>query len=192
MQPAVKGATAARVDSLPLDPPPFYLEREIRLPSSGLGISSVLPGLIILLGVRALLPGNITEIPSLFLLMVISLVVGSSYFAARFLAYWAVWLRVTRRHVPVNGIHPAARGELPRNGFLLVLLAPVCTVMPITWAALRGEAGFGPELWLAVAVMASISLRDLRAACRVLSIKSSYWIKETRFGLDVLKPVQEP
>lgn len=47
----------------------------------------------------------------------------------------------------------------------------------------------GPGWWVAIAVVAGIAFRDLKAAWKVLFLDQARWLKETPRGLDILKPV---
>ena len=175
--------------SLPLDPPPFLLEKEIRLSDSFVGLGPVMAGVLIL-GAYVLLFHNPRQsILPFWHLMGVSAAAGGLYLVGGLFSYWAAWLWVTTRHSVVGGIHPAARGELPRNVFLAVLLVPGAAVLTACLLASRAEQGFAPELWLAVAVVAGNVLRDLRAAWHLVSEQPACWVKRTRRGLDVLRPV---
>jgi hypothetical protein len=177
-----------RAASLPLDPPPFYLEREVRLPGRGSWKRSTLVGLIVLLIFRLLLPDRYEDLPSLESLLAVSLGTVATFALVRFAAYWLVWLRVKGRFAANGGIHPAARGELPRNAFLLALITPIVIMIFGCLTVWQRTTGFETELVVAVAVIAAVSCRDLTALWRVRSFDRSHWIKVTKGGLDVLKP----
>ncbi|MFH1117732.1 MAG: hypothetical protein V1792_27750 [Pseudomonadota bacterium] len=181
--------TRRGVTSLPLDPPPFFLEREIRLPWKGLGVYSTCVGLAVLCGFRLFFPGIHTPLPSLISLIVVSAGSAGFYHGVRLLAYWLVWAWVLRRYPLSGGIHPAARGELPCSAFLLVLLSPCLGFVPLCAAMYGSLGGFRPELWLCAAVGAALSVKDLRAVRHLLFIDRSRWLKETVSGMDVLKLV---
>jgi len=176
-------------NSLRIDPPPFFLEREILFDRSRAWISTLGVGLLFLAPFLLLFDRPGGAFPSLGRLVVASFAAGTFYLGVRFLSYKGLWWAVGRAHEPVRGIHPAARGELPRNAYLIVLLAPLMAFVPGCWLIFRSNRGLGPELWLAIAVIAGSALTDLRAARHVLSMESSCWIKETPRGLDVLRPV---
>ena len=173
-----------------LDPPPFFLEGEIRMGGSGFGLSALAVGVLMVVFFPVLFEDASQPLPSLSLLVVVALVAASFYFGVRFLAYWGIWLRAIGNHAYNGGIHPAARGELPRNAFLLVLLAPLASFLAVGLVIWRLGIGIRPEFWLAAAVATSISLRDLKAAWHVMQLDSECWIKEKRHGIDVLRPVQ--
>lgn len=175
--------------SRPLDPPPFFLEGEIRVEGTGFGLSALALGVLMVVSYPVLFGGADQPLPSLSLLVVVALVAASFYFGVRFLAYWGTWLRAIGRHSYNGGIHPAARGELPRNAFLVVLFAPLASFMVVGLVIWRLGLGVRPEFWLAAAMAVSISLRDLKAAWHVMRLDPECWIKETRHGIDVLRPV---
>jgi hypothetical protein len=176
-----------RAVALPLDPPPFFLETEIRLVFPGLGLYTTGVGLLVLTAFRSTFPGHYQPLPSLTILLVTSVVSVGFYYGVRLLSYWCVWAWVIRKHPPVGRIHPAARGELPRNAFLFVLLCPCSAFIPLCAFLYIQTGAFRPELWLAVAVAAAISIKDLRAVWHLSSIDPSRWVKETSSGMDVLK-----
>jgi hypothetical protein len=173
----------------PLDPPPFFLEKEIRLPTRLMGVYAVVTGVLVLVVLRFIIPVHANSLPSLTRLFVSAIGTTGFYCGFRFLTYWAVWAYVIRKYPSSGGIHPAARGELPRNCFLLVFFAPGVVFIPLCAILARLELGFSPTLWLAVAVVAGISLRDVHAGWTILSCDTSAWVKETSTGLDILRPV---
>lgn len=134
-----------------------------------------------------LMPAYPYPIPSLMVMLLASAGSAGYYYGVRFLSYWVVWAWVTRRHPSIGGIHPAARGELPRNAYLLTLLSPILAFVPLCGGLLAGGAGILPEICMAIAVAAAVSVRDLRAAMSLLSVDSSRWVKETARGMDILK-----
>ncbi len=172
-----------------LDPPPFFLESEIRVGGSGFGLTALGVGVLMVVSFPMLAGKPSQPLPSLSLLVVVALVAASFYIGVRFLTYWIIWLRAIGSHSYNDGIHPAARGELPRNAFLIVLLAPLTSFIVIALLIWRLGVDFRPEFWLAVAVAVSISLRDLKAAWHVIHVEPDRWIKETRHAIDVLRPV---
>ncbi len=175
--------------SLPLDPPPFFLEGEIRMGRARSMIAATLLGLLILLPYGLGHPQAGGKFPSLFALFVAAVAAAGGYFGVRFLVYWTQWARAIRNFPMVGGVHPAARGELPRNSFLWVLLTPVVTVFPLClWLSLR-TTDLSPAFWLAASVAAGIAFPDLVAAGRLFLVPSDRWVNETPKGLDVLKPV---
>ena len=176
----------------PIDPPPFYLDGEIRLGMSGNWLLGVLFGVAVILFLAKAFPHPARPFPSLALLMVVSVTTASFYLGVRFIAYWVVWLRATRKYTSIRGVHPTGRGELPRNAFLAVLLAPLLACVPACALLIAFGPGFGPETWLAIALTAALAIPDLRAARQVFARDGSCWIKETRNGLDVLRRVDIP
>ncbi|MEW6136790.1 MAG: hypothetical protein AB1733_01055 [Thermodesulfobacteriota bacterium] len=173
--------------SLPLDPPPFFLEDEIVLPSRGLGLYALLVGLLILIALRLLFPVT-GLLPSLSQLMVISVGTVAIYLFVRFFGYWIAWVVVIRSYPASGGIHPAARGELPRNVFLVVLLLPIGIFVPICAIYCWKTSGFPPEMWLVVSLVISLSVRDVIAVSGLVFNDGQTWIKESDRGLDVLRP----
>ncbi|MDQ7784894.1 MAG: hypothetical protein RDU20_18570 [Desulfomonilaceae bacterium] len=175
------------VASLPLDPPPFFLEREIRLTFRGLGVYSTGVGIAVLLVLRAAFPGIYDPLPSLVSLLAISACSVGFYHGVRVFSYWLTWGWVIRRYPSIGGIHPAARGELPRNAFLTVLLSPSIGFVPL-WVGLYWlYEGFRPEIWLCTAIWAASSMGDLRSVRHLVSVDPSRWIKDTPTGMDVLR-----
>lgn len=177
------------IGRLQIDPPPFYLHAEVRRGRSLWRLPALATGFA-LPAAYAVLIGASRPIPSLALLMAVSLVSASFYLGVRFFAYWAAWLRAMTAYQAVGGIHPAARGELPRNYYVFVLLAPVgafaaAALVPALWGT-----GFGAEITLAAAVVVGISIRDAQSALSLLAYDSKCWIKETDSGFDVLKPIE--
>jgi hypothetical protein len=178
--------------SLPLDPPPFFLEKEVRLRFAGGGALGLLVGTMVVVVSRIVSLDPAGSTPSLAPLMAVSFAVGFFYLGTRFLAYSLTWLTVTRKYPLIGRIHPAARGELPRKPFLLVLLVPGATVVPVCVALAAAVPALVPVLWLAIAVAARLAAPDLQAAWKVLGADPSCWIKETKIGLDVLNPLNAP
>ena len=177
-----------RATDLPLDPPPFYLEGEIPWTGPGFGIQTTCVGLLVLLALWLLSPDASYPLPSLTVLLVTSVGSAGYYHAVRFVSCWVVWAWVIRSYPSMGGIHPAARGELPRNMFLLALLSPLCAFVPLLGVCMyAGGEQFLPEIWLVVAVAAAISIRDVRAARRLLCVDSTRWVKDTARGMDILK-----
>lgn len=184
----VKPAGSATVNP-GVAPPPFFLAGEIRLSLSFAAAFSIVLGAGVLGIFLLLFPPLDHMIPSLLSLMVVSVGSGCLYLVVRFAAYWTAWFRVSRKYPLVGTVHPAARGELPRDHFLFVLSAPTALLIP-TWGVLAGKGwGATPELWLSIAVVGGIALRDLRAAWRLLFLDPACWVKETRLGLEILKRV---
>ncbi len=182
--------TAKRgVTSLPLDPPPFFLEQEIRISFKGLSVYATCVGLLVLVVLRSIFPGAYNPLPSLIALIVTSAGSAGYYHGVRLLSYWLVWAWVIRRYPSTGGIHPAARGELPRNAFLIVLLSPCLGFVPLCAVLYGIYNGFRPELWLCIAVGAALSVGDMRAVWHLMFIDSSRWLKETTTGMDVLRLV---
>jgi len=184
-----KLAIPSGAGTLPLDPPPFFLEKEIRLSASLPGLSPVLAGVLILVAYSLLMPHLQQSVLPFWRLLGVSVAAGGGYLVCGLFSYWAGWLWITKRHPVVGGIHPAARGELPRNVFLVSLLVPGAAVLTACLLAAKMGMGFGTELWLAVAVVAGNVLGDLRAAWHLASVKPACWVKRTPLGLDVLRPV---
>lgn len=177
------------LSALPLDPPPFYLAKEIRLSSARAWISSLALGVFVLIVYRALLPSGSIHVPPLGRLLWVSAVTVAVFFAIRFAAYRLAWFLTIRMYPPEGGIHPAARGELPRNAFVFSVGTPVLVLVAAYVLAFTWGGGAAPELWLVSAVGTAICVRDLRLLAHAVCQESSQWIKETPVGLDVLNPV---
>jgi hypothetical protein len=174
---------------LPLDPPPFVLEGEIRLSGSYMNVSCAAMGLIVLLAFRLFLADPVITLPSLSLLMMTSVGAAIFYFGIRFVTYWAIWRKISGNYRQKGGIYLGANGELPKNAFLMVFMAPLAT-FGLLFLILADPSGvLGPGWWVAIAVVAGIALRDLKAAWHVLFLDQARWLKETSRGLDILKPV---
>src|SRR5208283_5085871 len=90
-----KSRARAMALGLPLDPPPFFLEGEIRLSGPYINISCATIGLTCLLAFRMFLPSPARPLPSLTLLMMSSVGAGFFYFGIRFMTYWAIWRRIS-------------------------------------------------------------------------------------------------
>ena len=174
---------------LPLDPPPFFLEGEIRLSGSYMNVSCVAMGLIVLLAFRLFLPDPVRPLPSLSLLMMTSVGAAVFYFGIRFVTYWAIWRKISGNYRQKGGRYLGANGELPKNAFLMVFLAP-SAAFGVLYLILADPSGvLGPGWWVAISVVAGIAFRDLKAAWHVLFLDQARWLKETSRGLDILKPV---
>jgi hypothetical protein len=175
--------------SLPLDPPPFFLEGEIRMGRARSMIAATLVGLLILLPYGLGHPQGGGTFPSLIALFLAAVAAAGAYFGVRFLVYWTQWARAIRNFPMVGGVHPAARGELPRNSFLWVLLTPSLTVFPLCLCFSLTTTNLSPAFWLAASIAAGIAFPDLMGAGQLLLVPSDRWVNETSKGLDVLKPV---
>lgn len=178
-----------RSASLPLDPPPFFLEEEILVPSRGRGLYESTVGLLVLIALWLVFPEVSRPLPSLMELFAWAVGGAGFYYGMRLVTYYVVWLATLHTYPSSAGIHPAARGELPRNAFLVVLLFPIVAFVALCLVLSRFAFGFGPTAWIAAAVVAGVSLRDVRLAWNVLFLDTSRWIKKTKRGLDVLQPV---
>ncbi len=174
---------------LPLDPPPFFLEGEIRLSGPSINISCAATGLICLLAFRIFLPSPARPLPSLSLLIMSSVGAGFFYFGMRFVTYWAIWRRISGNYRQKGGRYLGANGELPKNAFLLVFITPLASFAAL-YFILAGFGGeMGPGWWVAIAVVIGIAFRDMKAAWHVLFLDPARWLKETTRGLDILNPV---
>ncbi|MCA1960622.1 MAG: hypothetical protein LDL33_07480 [Desulfomonile sp.] len=170
-----------------IDSPPFCIQEKVRLSETWSALSAVAVGVAVLASWQWLAPGPSRGVPSLTLLLIVSVSSGGCYIAVRFVSYWTARIVVTQTHAPVGRVHPAASGELPRTAFFIVLLAPgiVCALCYTLVA--NAAAAFGPEFRLAVAVIAGVAVRDVRAAYHVMMLPSSLWFKEKRDGLEALQ-----
>lgn len=175
--------------SRPVDPLPFFPERKIRISRARSAIAATLLGLLILVpyGLGHFHSGG--SIPSLTVLFVAAVAACGSYFGIRFVVYWTQWALAIRNYPLVGGVHPAARGELPRNSFLWVLLTPFLTIFPLCLGMSLNTIELSPAFWLAASVAAGIAFPDLLGAGRLLLVPSDRWVRETSNGLDVLRPV---
>ena len=186
---ANKSRARAAALGLPLDPPPFSLEGEIRLSGSYMNVSCAAMGLIVLLAFRLFLPDPVRPLPSLSLLMMTSVGAAVFYFGIRFVTYWAIWRKVSGNFRQKGARYLGANGELPKNAFLMVFLAP-SAAFGVLYLILADPGGVsGPGWWVAISVVAGIAFRDLKAAWHVLFLDQARWLKETSRGLDILKPV---
>ncbi len=184
-----KSRTRALALGLPLDPPPFLLEGEIRLSGTYMDISCAAMGVIVLLALRLFLPDPLGPLPSLSLLMMTSAGAAVFYFGIRFVTYWAIWRKISGNYRQKGGRYLGANGELPKNAFLMVFLAP-SAAFGVLYLILADPGGvLRPGWWVAIAVVAGIAFRDLKAAWHVLFLDRARWLKETSRGLDILKPV---
>lgn len=172
-----------------IDAPPFCLEQEIRFSEVWSGFWALAAGLGVLAALQLLKPWPAGPLPSLALLLTVSIGCGACYLGVRFVSYWTARIVVMSSYPPVGRVHPAASGELPRTAFLCMLLAPGIVCALGCAVAAKVAAAFGPEYCLAIAVVTGVTLRDLRAAYRVLLLPGSRWIRERRSGLEVLRLV---
>ncbi len=183
-----KKSTTTRVQS---GTQSFFLESEIRL--SGMGLWSTLLGLCVLLILKFLLPAPARNMPSLAVLIAIGIAVTVFYLGIRFVALGVIRWKVTQKFPVKNlSLRSIQGGELPRNWFLLALVVPTISLVPLCCGLLAMGIGLGHEMWIVICVGAAQSLRDLIGAVHVLFVDPARWIKETSVGLDVLEPVGEP
>jgi hypothetical protein len=186
---ANKSRARAAALGLPLDPPPFFLEGEIRLSGTYLNVSCAAVGLIVLLAFRLSLPDPVGSLPSLSLLMMTSVGAAVFYFGIRFATYWTIWRKISGNYRQKGGRYLGANGEMPKNAFLAVLIVP-SAAFGVLYLILADPSGMpGPGWWVAIAVVAGIAFRDLKAAWQVLFLDRARWLKETSRGLDILKPI---
>ena len=175
--------------ALPLAPPPFYLDREIRLSGPRTAVATTLLGLGIV-AVSLLVYGQLSgPLPSLWFLTLISVLAAAGCLMVRFACYRLVWTWVSRSYPLRGSVHPAARGELPRNAYLLVLVTPTLALVAACTLVAVWNLKLGPEMWPAIAVAVAVCSGDLIAARHVVRLNSAYWIMETPARLDVLRPV---
>jgi len=176
---------------LPLDPPSFFLEGEIRLSGPRMYISCTAIGVTVLLTLRFFLPDPANPLPSLSILVMSSLGAAAYYFSVRFVAYWATWRRISGTYHQTGGRYLGANGELPKNAFLFVFIAPLAAFAVLCLILVGPRGGLGPGWWVAIGVVAGLAFRDLKAAWQVLLLDPARWLKETSRGLDVLKPIAD-
>lgn len=175
----------------PVDVPPFILEREISHSATRTGLYGTVLGSAVLVFFRFVGPSSSENFPGLSLLLAVSMGTAGFYFSVRFGCYWCIRWKASLDAVIPGRIDPKARGELPRNGFLLVWVCPLVACIPV-WAVIVRSGDVDPALLqLSVAVASGIASRDLMAAWYALFVDASRWIKETRRGLDVLKLVSD-
>ena len=55
----------------------------------------------------------------------------------------------------------------------------------------RGGTAVSPEIWLALAVIFGISVRDLRMVLHLVFLASDRWIKESARGLEIFRPTNK-
>jgi hypothetical protein len=176
---------------LPLAPPPFYLEREIRLSGIRTAFSGILLGFAIM-ALYLVVHGPLSHpLPSMWFLTLVSVLAVSACLAIRFSCYRLVWTWVSRTYPLYGSVHPAARGELPRNAYLLVLMAPTIILAATCTILILWKIRFGPEMWLVIAVAFAACWGDLLAARHVVRVDSDHWIMGTDTGLDVLRLVAQ-
>ncbi len=120
-----KSKARAAALGLPLDPPPFFFEGEIRLSGSYMNLSCAALGFIVLLAFRLFLPDPARPLPSLSLLLMTSIGAAVFYFGIRFVTYWAIWRKISGNYRQKGGRYLGANGELPKNAFLVVFMAPL-------------------------------------------------------------------
>ncbi len=186
-----KSRVRAVTPGLPLDPPPFFLEGEIRLSGSRMNITCAAVGLTVLLALWIFLPDPAKPLPSLTVLVMSSVGAAAYYFSVRFVAYWATWRRISGTYRQTGGRYLGANGELPKNAFLFVFMAPLAAFTVLCLISVGPRGWLGPCWWVAIAVVAGLAVRDLKAAWQVRFLDPTRWLKETSRGLDVLKPVTE-
>jgi hypothetical protein len=186
---ANKSRARAAALGLPLDPPSFFLEGEIRLSGWYVNVSCAAVALVVLVAFRLCLAGVERPLPSLSRLTMIAVGAAVFYFGIRFVTYLAIWRKISGNYRQKGGRYLGANGELPKNAFLMVFMTPLAAfgVLYLTLAGLGGV--LGPGWWVAIAVVAGIAFRDLKAAWHVLFLDRARWLKETSRGLDILKPV---
>ncbi len=181
-RPVVRGS------SLPLDPPPFFLNGEIKLPATRCVVDFLTGAVPILLFMALIFRGSNRSPVSLAMLFVPAVGVLAGYLVMRTASYWTVWLWTSGQYPANGGIHPTARGELPRNAYIVVLVAPAALWVPMCGLISYLASGLGPETWLVFGTGAGIALTDARIAHEVWSLDRDSWVMETKSGLDVLTP----
>ncbi|MGB6066555.1 MAG: hypothetical protein WBG50_17260 [Desulfomonilaceae bacterium] len=169
------------------DLPPFSLEGEIRLNGWRLGVSSAGTALAVLLALRLFLPLPVRPLPSLTLFMLTSVGTAVFYFGVRLVTYWVVWHRISGNYPQKGGRYLGANGELPRNAFLPVFVVPIASFLSLCLVLIDGSGPLGPGWWVAIAVVAGLAFRDLKAIRHALFLDPTLWLKETPRGLNVLK-----
>ena len=176
--------------SLALEPPQFLLEKEIRQEGFWGWAAPTMTTLLLLAVFWLLIPVRPMYVPSLWVLLAVSVGAGGLYHGVRFLCYWAIWTCEAGKRKPTATIQPGAQGELPKTGFILIVSIPtVAAVLVFIILSFWGLAR-APEYWLAIAVVAGIAFQDIRTLRHLLPLGPGYWIKETSRGLHILKLVE--
>lgn len=173
-----------------LDPPPFILEKEIRQDGLWGWAAPTLTTLLLLSVFWLLIPVQPMYIPSLWVLLVVSVGAGGLYLGVRFLCYWAIWTREAGKRKPTATIQPGAQGELPKTGFIFIISIPAAASVLVFGILSFWGLARSPEYWLAIAVVAGIAFQDIRTLRHLLPLGPGYWIKETSRGLNILKLVE--
>jgi hypothetical protein len=128
-------------------------------------------------------------LPSLISLVLVSLGSAGAYLTIHHLVYILIWFRALRKYQEVRGIHPAARGELPRNAFAVVLCAPFLGIAAFLGGIVTLGLGLRPLVWMGAAVTMGLFVRDLEALWHLSGVDRGAWITQSTTGLDILKPV---
>ncbi|MFH0822538.1 MAG: hypothetical protein V2B18_07280 [Pseudomonadota bacterium] len=172
------------------EPPPFFLEGEVRIPPYINCVVSTATALIILGAFVVTAPAP-SPPPPLLRLLAVSCSSAALYGVIRSACFRFLHAARLRRSPWSFGRTPLS-GELPLPVFLTGLLTP-CAIALWTAVGIWGAVfGNGSEIQISSAMIFAAALPDLRAAFHVRAFDSSCWIKETAVGLDVLRPVDRP
>ena len=109
---------------LPLDPPPFSFGRRNPVERSVHQRLVCRHGINRSAGFSIVSPDPVRPLPSLSLLVMTSVGAAVFYFGIRFVTYWAIWRKISGNYRQKGGRYLGANGELPKNAFLMVFLAP--------------------------------------------------------------------
>jgi hypothetical protein len=171
-----------------LGPSPFHVEAQRRRPGKRLWIIGILMAIV---GGRIVYQyyRDLSFAPELTTLLAWSVSAAVIYMIIRRLAYKTIWLRVSRTYPLQGRVHPAARGELPRNHYLLALLTPGLSIIVLILAARMFSLGNTADIILFATVAGITALGDIWALTHCLAAGKDNWILETERGLDTLRPV---
>jgi hypothetical protein len=173
----------------PLGPPPFYLEAEMRYSPAWSRVFGLVAGIGLLLFYIAFLLPNERANFTLGRFMLIPLSFGCWYLTVRLVAYWGAWGFTAQKYQVIGTVHPASRGELPKNWYIFVKLAPSVALISLLVPLYLVGIVLGSEVWLAIAVIAGTVIRDCKTVWQLMRVNRGSWILQTRFGLDVLRPI---
>ena len=173
----------------PLGPPPFYLETEIRYSSSWGRVLGFAVGIALLLFYLAFQFPNEGANLTLGRFMLIPIGFGCWYLTIRFFAYWGAWGFTAQKYQVIGTVHPASRGELPKNWYIFVKLAPSVALILLLVPLYVVGIVLGPEVWLTISVIAGTMLRDCKTVWQLMRINKGSWILQTKSRLDVLRPI---
>jgi hypothetical protein len=109
------------------------------------------------------------------------------YVVVRRSIHGALWWRVSRTYPLYGRVHPAARGELPRNLYCMVFSLPFAAGIGLSLILLLTGLWRQPHMELFLTVLTITALGDIWSLFQCLAAQSKTWIMERENGLDVLK-----